>query len=119
MGGGIGIGHGNGTGVGSGGGFGGGVMSVGGGVSAPQLLNHIEPDFTDQARQARYQGVVEIQMIVDSSGNPENIVIVKHLGMGLDEKAIDAVRQYRFHPAMFQGHPVPVRLVVDVDFHLY
>jgi periplasmic protein TonB len=119
MGGGIGAGHGSGVGAGIGGGYGAGVMSVGGGVSAPQLLNHVEPDFTDQARQARYQGVVEIQMIVDSSGNPENIVIVKHLGMGLDEKAIDAVRQYRFHPAMFQGHPVPVRLVVDVDFHLY
>jgi protein TonB len=119
LGGGIGSGHGAGLGQGIGGGYGGGVMSVGGGVSAPQLINHVEPEFTDEARQARYQGVVEIQLIVDSSGNPENIAIVKHLGMGLDQKAIDAVRQYKFHPAMFQGHPVPVRLVVDVDFHLY
>jgi periplasmic protein TonB len=119
LGGGIGSGHGAGLGQGLGGGYGGGIMSVGAGVSAPQLLNHVEPDFTNEARQAHYQGVVEIQLIVDSNGNPENMQIVKHLGMGLDQKAIDAVRQYKFHPAMFQGHPVPVRLVVDVDFRLY
>jgi periplasmic protein TonB len=119
LGGGIGSGHGAGLGQGIGGGYGGGIMSVGGGVAAPQLINHVEPDFTNEARQARYQGVVEIQLIVDSNGNPENILIVKHLEMGLDQKAIDAVRQYKFRPAMFQGHPVPVRLVVDVDFRLY
>jgi periplasmic protein TonB len=119
LGGGIGSGHGSGVGAGIGGGYGGGIMSVGGGVNAPQLLNHVEPEFTDAARQARYQGVVEIQLIVDSNGNPENIQIVKHLEMGLDQKAIDAVRQYKFRPAMYQGHPVPVRLVVDVDFRLY
>jgi periplasmic protein TonB len=119
LGGGIGSGHGAGLGSGTGGGYGGGVMSVGGGVTAPQLIHSVQPEFTDEARQQKYTGVVEIQLIVDSSGNPENIEVVKHLGMGLDQKAIDAVRQYKFHPAMFQGHPVPVRLVVDVDFHLY
>ena len=119
MGGGIGSGIGGGVGPGSGGGYGGGVMSVGAGVSAPELLHSVEPEFTDQARAARYQGVVAIQLIVDSYGNPEDIQIVKHLGMGLDQKAIDAVRQYKFRPAMYQGHPVPVRLVVDVNFHLY
>lgn len=119
MGGGIGSGMGGGVGPGSGGGYGGGVMSVGAGVSAPELLHSVEPEFTDQARAARYQGVVAIQLIVDSYGNPEDIQIVKHLGMGLDQKAIEAVRQYKFKPAMYQGHPVPVRLVVDVNFHLY
>lgn len=119
MGGGIGSGHGGGVGMGIGGGYGGGVMSVGGGVSAPQLIHSVEPEFTDAARQARYQGVVSIQLIVDQNGNPENIQVVRHLGMGLDEKAVEAVRQYKFRPAMYQGHPVPVRLMVDVDFHLY
>lgn len=118
MGGGIGVGHGGGVGMGSGGGYGGGIMSVGGGVTAPQLINHVQPEFTDEARQAKLEGVVEIQLIVDSYGNPENIQVVRHLGMGLDQKAIDAVRQYKFRPAMFQGHAVPVRMVVDVDFHL-
>lgn len=119
MGGGIGAGHGGGLGAGIGGGYGGGVMSVGGGVSAPQLIHSVQPEFTDEARQAKYTGVVEIQLIVDSYGNPQNIQVVKHLGMGLDQKAVEAVQQYKFHPAMYQGHPVPVRLVVDVDFHLY
>lgn len=119
MGGGIGSGIGGGLGPGSQGGYGGGIMSVGGGVSAPQLIHSVEPEFTDQARAARYQGVVAIQLIVDSYGNPEDIQVIRHLGMGLDEKAIEAVRQYKFHPAMYQGHPVPVRLIVDVNFRLY
>jgi TonB family protein len=119
MGGGIGAGHGGGLGEGVGGGYGGGVMSVGGGVSAPQLIHSVQPEFTDAARQAKYTGVVEIQLIVDSYGNPQNIQVAKHLGMGLDQKAVEAVQEYKFHPAMYQGHPVPVRLVVDVDFRLY
>jgi periplasmic protein TonB len=118
-GGGIGGGHGAGIGSGSGGGYGGGVMSVGGGVAAPQLVHSVHPEFTDEARQANLQGVVSIQLIVDANGNPENIQVIRHLGMGLDQKAIEAVRQYKFHPAMYQGRPVPVRLVVDVDFRLY
>lgn len=119
LGGGIGAGHGNGLGAGIGSGYGGGVMSVGGGVSAPVLLHQVQPEFTDEARQAKMEGTVEIQLIVDAYGNPENITVVKHLGMGLDQKAIQAVRQYKFKPAMYQGHPVAVRLMVDVDFHLY
>lgn len=118
-GGGIGSGQGAGVGQGSGGGYGGGVMSVGGGVSAPVLIHSVQPEFTDQARQARYHGVVAIQLIVDSYGNPEDIQVVHRLGMGLDEKAIEAVRQYKFRPARFQGHPVPVRLVVEVSFRTY
>jgi periplasmic protein TonB len=94
-------------------------MSVGGGVTAPQLVHSVEPEFTEQARAARLQGQVAIQLIVDSNGNPEDLQVVHHLGMGLDEKALAAVRQYRFHPAMFHGRPVPVRLVVVVNFHLF
>lgn len=118
-GGGIGSGIGGGLGPGSGGNYGGGVMNVGGGVSAPELIHSVQPEFTSQARAARYQGVVSIQLIVDRNGNPEDLQIVKHLGMGLDQKALEAVRQYQFRPAMYQGHPVPVRLVVDVNFRLY
>lgn len=119
LGGGIGMGHGLGAGPGSGGGYGGGLMSVGGGVSAPVLIHSVEPDFTEQARQADFQGSVAIQLIVDAQGNPQNIHITRHLGMGLDEKAIEAVRQYKFKPAMYQGHPVAVQILVDVAFHLH
>lgn len=118
-GGGIGAGSGNGVGIGSGGGYGGGVMSVGGGVSAPQLIHSVDPEFTDQARRANLQGIVSIQLIVDSRGNPQDIHVVRHLGMGLDQKAVEAVRQYKFSPAMYQGHPVAVQMVINVNFHLY
>jgi TonB family protein len=119
LGGGIGMGHGTGVGAGSGGGYGGGLMSVGGGVAAPHVIHSIEPEFTQEARQANFQGNVLIQLIVDSQGNPQDIRVTHHLGMGLDEKAIAAVRQYRFSPAMYQGHPVAVQIVIEVDFHLH
>lgn len=119
LGGGIGSGHGVGSGPGSGGGYGGGVMSVGGGVSAPVVLHSVEPEFTPDARAANFQGSVAIQLIVDSQGNPQNVHVIRHLGMGLDEKAIEAVRLYRFKPAMYEGHPVAVQLVIEVAFHLH
>ena len=118
-GGGIGSGHGGGVGAGSGGGYGGGLMSVGGGVAAPQLIHSVEPEFTEDARRENYQGSVSIKLIVDSQGNPQDVRLVSHLGMGLEEKAIAAVRQYKFKPAMYQGHPVSVQIVVEVDFHLH
>lgn len=119
LGGGIGGGHGIGAGAGSGGGYGGGLMSVGGGVSAPQLVHSVQPEFTEAARSANFQGSVSIKLIVDAQGNPQNVTLLSHLGMGLDDKAVEAVRQYRFRPAMYQGHPVAVQIVVDVDFHLH
>ena len=94
-------------------------MSVGGGVSAPQVIHSVDPEFTDEARRAKYQGVVSIRLIVDRQGNPQNIHVARHLGMGLDEKAIEAVRQYKFSPAMYQGHAVPVQMEINVNFQLY
>jgi TonB family protein len=116
---GIGASHGSGVGVGTGGGYGGGVMSVGGGVSAPVLIHSVDPDFTEQARAQSFQGTVSIQLIVDAQGNPQDVHVAHHLGMGLDEKAVAAVRQYRFRPAVYQGHPVAVQMVVEVDFRLH
>ena len=119
MGGGIGSSSGAGVGPGTGGGYGGGVMSVGGGVSAPVLVHSVDPDFTEQARQQNYQGTVAIQLIVDAQGYPQDVHVARHLGMGLDEKAVAAVRQYRFRPASYQGHPVAVQMIVEVDFRLH
>ena len=116
---GLGAGSGAGLGAGSGQGFGGNVYNVGGGVSAPVLYYQPEAEFSDEARRAKYQGVVDLSIIVTAQGRTTDIKVVRHLGMGLDEKAIEAVRKYRFHPARLHGHPVAVRMIVEVDFHLY
>jgi periplasmic protein TonB len=118
-GGGIGSGRGNGIGPGEGGGYGGGLMHLGGGVSAPVLIYDPDPEFSDEARRAKYQGVCVVGLIVDASGNPQNIHIVRPLGMGLDEKAIEAVHQYKFRPAMYKGHPVAVVINIEVNFRIY
>ena len=119
-GGGLGSGNGNGYGPGTGGGAGGGFYHVGGGVSAPVPLNSVEAEFSDEARRAKYQGVCLISLIVDAQGNPQNPRVVRALGMGLDEKALEAVRKYKFKPAMKDGHvPVPVMITVEVNFRLY
>jgi TonB family protein len=118
--GGIGTGTGDGFGPGSGGNTGGGVYQIGGGVSAPVPLNQVEAEFSDEARRAKYQGVCLISMIVDANGMPQNPRVVRPLGMGLDEKALEAVRKYRFKPAMKDGKtPVPVMITVEVNFRLY
>ena len=119
-GGGIGSGSGNGYGPGSGGNAGGGIYHLGGGVSAPVPLNSVEAEFSDEARRAKYQGIVLVGLIVDAQGNPQNVHVVRALGMGLDEKAIEAVRKYKFRPAMKNGKPVAVDgVTVSVDFRLY
>jgi TonB family protein len=95
------------------------VYLVGGGVSAPVLVNTVEAEFSDEARQAKYGGICLLSVIVNSQGMPRNIQVVRKLGMGLDEKAIEAISQYRFKPALKDGVPVPVRLSVEVNFRLY
>jgi TonB family protein len=118
-GGGIGSGNGNGYGPGTGGNTGGGVYHIGGGVSAPIPIFTPEAEFSDEARRAKYQGVCLISLIVDAQGNPQNPRVVRPLGMGLDEKALEAVRKYKFKPAMKGGTPVPVMMSIEVNFRLY
>jgi TonB family protein len=118
-GGGMGSGSGNGFGPGEGGNAGGGLYKIGGGVSAPVPLNQVEAEFSDEARRAKYQGVCLIQLIVDVHGDPLNPRVQRALGMGLDEKAMEAVRKYKFKPAMKDGKPVPVMITVEVNFRLY
>jgi TonB family protein len=118
-GGGVGSGRGGGVGPGEGGGFGGGVFRVGGGVSAPKVVFAPDPDYSEEARKAKYQGTVILWLIVDSSGRPQQIKVARTLGMGLDQKAVDAVRQWKFEPAMKDGSPVAVQINVEVNFRLY
>jgi TonB family protein len=118
-GGGVGSGEGPGVGPGRGGGIGGGVFRVGGGVSAPRVLYQPDPEYSEQARKAKYEGTCVLGLIVGPDGLPRNIRISRSLGMGLDEKAIEAVRQWKFEPARKNGQPVAVQISVEVDFRLY
>jgi protein TonB len=118
-GGGVGSGKGPGFGPGEGGGVGGGIFHVGGGVSPPRAIFSPEPEFSEEARKAKYQGVCTLGLIVGTDGRPSNIRVLNSLGMGLDEKAIETVKTWKFEPAMKDGHPVRVEIAVEVDFHLY
>jgi TonB family protein len=118
-GGGVGSGKGPGFGPGEGGGTGGGIFHVGGGVSAPRVVYQVDPEFSEEARKAKYQGTCTLMLIVDSNGRPTNIRVANSLGMGLDEKAIEAAKKWRFEPAQKDGHAVSVEIALEVDFHLY
>ncbi|MBZ2180938.1 MAG: energy transducer TonB [Acidobacteriota bacterium] len=117
-GGGVGSGSGAGVGPGSGGGMGGGVYRIGGGVSAPALLSKVEPEYSEEARKAKFQGTVVLYVVVDEKGQPQQLRVVRPLGLGLDEKAIEAVQKWRFRPGFKDGRPVPVAATVEVNFRL-
>lgn len=118
-GGGVGSGRGPGVGPGWGGGIGGGPYRVGGGVSAPKPLFTPDPEYSEEARKAKYQGVVVLWVVIGPDGHPHEIKIARPLGMGLDEKAVEAVRTWRFEPARMGGQAVSVAMNVEVSFRLY
>ena len=118
-GGGVGSGRGPGVGPGSGGGIGGGAYRVGGGVTAPRAIYAPEPEFSEEARKTKHQGTAVLWLIVGTDGRPREISVVQSLGMGLDEKAIEALRRWRFEPGRKDGIPVAVQVNVEVNFHLY
>ena len=89
------------------------------GVTVPQVIYNPEPGFSDEARKAKQQGTVVLLLVVGKDGRTYNIRVGQSLGMGLDEKAIEAVRQWRFRPATYNGQPVATQIAVEVDFHLY
>jgi len=115
---GIGSGDGSGLGPGSGGNTGGGLYAIGGGVSKPVVLYSPDAEFSEEARKAKFSGNVEVYCVVDEQGKTSNIRVARGVGMGLDEKAIEAVRQYKFKPAMKDGKPVRVPMYIDVNFQI-
>ncbi len=117
-GGGLGSGNGDGYGPGSGGGTGGGVYKIGGDVSAPVLITKVEPEYSEEARKAKYSGTVELTIVVDANGLPRDIHVIRPLGLGLDEKAIEAVMKWRFRPGLKGGRAVAVTANVEVAFRL-
>jgi TonB family protein len=92
------------------------AKKTGDGVTAPELIYVVEPELTDEAKKAKFMGFVFVNLIVDARGMPQNVHVVRGVGMGLDEKAVETAKQYRFRPAMEDGKPVPVELNVEVNF---
>ena len=120
-----GLGPGNGKKVGPGDGHGPGTTpGIGAGgtrirLSAlPQVLWKIEPEYSEEARKVRHQGTVMLALEVDSEGRPRNIRVIRSLGMGLDERAMDAVARWRFKPGVYNGRPVSAPVSVEVSFRL-
>jgi protein TonB len=115
---GIGAGSGPGIGEGSGGGTGGGPYRPGSGIEAPELVREVKPDYTEEARRRNLTGDVLLEIVVRSDGRVGSVRVVRGLGSGLDERAADAVRQWRFTPARRHGTPVDVVVEVAVEFRL-
>jgi protein TonB len=117
-GGGIGGGTGPGAGTGSGGGSGGGIYKPGGNVSNPIPISRPEPQYSEEARKAKWGGTVLLSLVVDETGHTTDIKVIKPLGLGLDEKAIEAVAKWTFIPGKKDGKPVKVFAQIEVTFRL-
>jgi len=117
-GGGVGSGRGPGYGPGSGGNMGGGAYRIGGGVSPPSVIQKVEPEYSEEARKAKFQGTVILFVVVDEKGNPRDLKVIRPLGLGLDQKAIEAVEKWKFRPGMKDGKPVAVQATIEVNFRL-
>ncbi|HEY1257088.1 MAG TPA: energy transducer TonB [Terracidiphilus sp.] len=95
------------------------LYHVGTGVIPPALVNNVAAEFSDESREAGLQGTVLLSLIVDTKGMPRNIQVTRPLGMGLDEKSIEAVKKYRFKPATKDGKPIAVPVNIEINFRLY
>lgn len=115
---GLGEGDGAGIGEGEGGGYGGGVYGPGSGVEPPRLLSEVKPDYTEDARRRGIEGDVVMEIVVRRDGSVGDVRIVQGLGAGLDQRAADAVRRWRFAPGTRRGAPVDVMVEVAVEFKL-
>ena len=115
---GVGEGDGSGNGPGSGGGTGGGVYRPGSGIEPPRLLREVKPDYTDDARRRNLEGDVELEIVIRRDGSVGEVRLIRGLGAGLDQRAVEAVRKWKFDPAKRLGAPVDVVVEVAVEFRL-
>jgi TonB family protein len=96
-----------------------GVEQIGGDVKGPVIIYEPEPEYTAEAKKAKFSGFVTVSIIVDKNGIPQNVHVTRGVGLGLDEKAVEAVKQYKFKPATENGKPVAVYLNVEVNFEIF
>jgi TonB family protein len=94
------------------------VYRIGGGVSDPVPIFKPEPEYSEEARKAKFQGSVLLSIVIDENGKTRDVRVLRPLGLGLDEKAIEAVLKWRFRPSQKDGRPVAVTANVEVNFRL-
>jgi len=94
------------------------AFRVGNGVTAPRLVDKVEPEYAEEARVAKYQGTVVVAITIDTDGTVQDMRVVRGLGLGLDEKALQAISQWKFTPGARDGQPVPVMATIEVNFRL-
>jgi TonB family protein len=92
---------------------------IGGDVTGPIPIYEPEPVYSAEAKKAKFMGIVTVGIIVDKNGMPQNVHVTRGVGMGLDEKAVEAVKQYKFKPAMENGKPVAVYMNIEVNFEIF
>ena len=94
------------------------IYAVGGDVAGPAVMHKVQPRFTEAARKAKLHGTVRVKLVVDSNGIARDMVVVKGIGSGVDENAMEALQQWRFRPATRNGRPVAVTASIDINFRL-
>jgi TonB family protein len=94
------------------------VYKMDDGISPPSLIFKVEPQYTEAARDAKLMGTVHLTVRIEKDGSPQNITVVEGLPMGLDEKAVEAIKQWKFKPGMKDGRPVRVLANIEVNFRL-
>jgi TonB family protein len=87
-------------------------------TTPPAVIYRVDPEYSEEARKAKYSGAVELRVDVDASGRVTNAAVIHSLGLGLDEKAIEAAKQWRFRPAMKDGKPIDSQVLIDLNFRL-
>ena len=95
------------------------VYRTGKGVSIPRATYQPSPEYSDKARKRKIEGIVMLSAVVTSTGGVSDIHVTKGLGYGLDEKAVQALSRWKFEPAMKDGKPVSVEIVIEQNFRLY
>ena len=84
----------------------------------PSIIRKIEPEYSEEARKAKWQGTVQLSVVIDETGHARDLKVSKSLGLGLDQKAMEAVAKWLFKPGMKDGRPVAVFATIEVTFHL-
>jgi TonB family protein len=95
------------------------IYDIGNGVAAPKVLSKVEPDYTQEAQDRGVQGTVFMSLVIGTDGRARDIEVQRGIGAGLDEKAVEALQEWRFEPGIKDGMPVAVRAHIEINFRRF